>query len=372
MRDTTKIFHTNSASALKSYGKNILGDSVSPPILLVDDESDLLESYELALNSHGMTNVIAISDSTQVENILQTRSVELLVLDLMIPQRSGEDILIWARDRYPQLPVIVVTGNNDAETAVRCMKMGAADYLIKPVDRTRYISSIRKVIETRSLQRKSLTRIATDENYFSDIKFDESRYSNESLKGSKGFGRKAATVVLSDICGYAAMFQHLEPEDVYKIVSTIKLSAVSIVEALGGIVNQFVGDEVVSIFGIPEASYNSAIRSVAAALEIHSMVRDTVAGYSDRFPIAMDMHSGIGTGELVINRGSRLCGQFDISGNPINIAARLRDLASSSEIIVDQHTAHMIEGCFETINMKGVNLKNIQEIVSPSVILTRW
>jgi len=92
------------------------------------------------------------------------------------------------------------------------------------------------------------------------------------------------------------------------VVGTNKLSAVSIVEGLGGIVNQIVGDEVVSIFGIPESPHNCAIESVAAALEIHNMVRDTVAGYSERFPVALGMHSGIGTGQLVVSPGSRLSG----------------------------------------------------------------
>lgn len=342
------------------------------PILLVDDEPDILESLELALLSHGMDNVITVSNSSEVEEILRSRRFELLVLDLMMAKPSGEEILMWVRDQYSQLPVIVVTGNVDAATAVRCMQLGASDYLIKPVDRTRYISSIRKVIETQGLRRSSLNRIASDVDSANTVTYGEFSQLEQSRKAADGTWRQEATVVLSDICGYTAMFQYLTPEDVYKVVSTIKLNTVSIVKALGGVVNQFVGDEVVSIFGVPESPYNSAIGSVAAALEIHSMVRDVVGGYSERFPVAFGMHSGIGTGQLIISSGSRLSGEYDISGTPINIAARLRDLAKSSEVIVDQQTARLIDGRFKIVEMGGVTMKGIPYVVAPSVVLTKW
>jgi len=169
MSDMTDISHSNASFDMDRVEDGISATYPPAPILLVDDEPDLLASYELALNSHGISNVIAVSDTDQVEDILQTRRVELLVVDLMMPPPTGEEILRWVRDHFPQLPVIVVPGNNDAETAVRCMQLGAAGYLAKRADRTRYISSIRKVIEADCPQRKSLNHIRPEAKTVSDV-----------------------------------------------------------------------------------------------------------------------------------------------------------------------------------------------------------
>jgi class 3 adenylate cyclase len=66
--------------------------------------------------------------------------------------------------------------------------------------------------------------------------------------------RRRATVVFSDLSGYTAMNEQLDPEEVEGIMSRIKEEAVRIVESYGGIVNQFVGDEVLALFGIPAGS----------------------------------------------------------------------------------------------------------------------
>ena len=89
---------------------------------------------------------------------------------------SGEDLLSFLKDEYPDIPVIVITGDNEVETAVRCMKKGAVDYMVKPVEKNRLISGVRKVIEIRELQHENqmlkermLSGLLSRPDAFSDI-----------------------------------------------------------------------------------------------------------------------------------------------------------------------------------------------------------
>lgn len=125
------------------------------PIVVVDDESSVLKSFEFALNSHGWDNVICIQDSRQLLPLLQRQPVETLILDLTMPYISGTDILEKIREDYPEIPVIVITGLNDVKIAVQCMKLGAVDYLLKPVERSRLGAAVGHVVEMQELKRQN-------------------------------------------------------------------------------------------------------------------------------------------------------------------------------------------------------------------------
>ena len=135
------------------------------PILIVDDEVHALKSFELALRSSGFNHIISCSESPNVYGILQKENIELMLLDLMMPNVSGEDILTRVAENFPEIPVIMVTGVNEVETAVRCMQTGAFDYVLKPVSRESLIPSIHRAIEMRSLRREN-TKLAR--YFFSD------------------------------------------------------------------------------------------------------------------------------------------------------------------------------------------------------------
>ena len=130
------------------------------PVLLVDDEIHTLASFDIALRSHGINNTIRCPDSRKVAGILDTQPVEIILLDLMMPHVSGHDILKDVSRRFPELPVIVVTGVNEVETAVRCIQQGAFDYVLKPVEIDRLLPSIRRALEVGRLRREN-SRLAS-------------------------------------------------------------------------------------------------------------------------------------------------------------------------------------------------------------------
>jgi DNA-binding NtrC family response regulator len=98
---------------------------------MVDDEPQTLIGYEMALRSANIHPIIRCQDSRNVMGILSSQEIEAMMLDLTMPHLSGEEILSMVMMDYPEVPVIIITGANDGN-AVRCMKSGAFDYMIKP------------------------------------------------------------------------------------------------------------------------------------------------------------------------------------------------------------------------------------------------
>ena len=125
------------------------------PILLVDDEEAMLRSVSAILVSNGMSHIVAVSDGREVLPTLAQQEVAFVLLDLIMPRVSGQDLLEMMTRDYPEMPVVVVTAVNEVETAIDCMRKGAFDYLVKPVDEGRLLSASRHALELRYLRRET-------------------------------------------------------------------------------------------------------------------------------------------------------------------------------------------------------------------------
>lgn len=123
-------------------------------ILLVDDEPDWLGSLALTIEScAGINNIATCSDSRRVMAILDEGRIGLVLLDLTMPHLSGEDLLELIAERHPEITVIIVSGLNQVDTAVRCMKRGAFDYFVKTDDEDRMIGGVLRAVHMQELQR---------------------------------------------------------------------------------------------------------------------------------------------------------------------------------------------------------------------------
>ncbi|MBI2412589.1 MAG: sigma-54-dependent Fis family transcriptional regulator [Deltaproteobacteria bacterium] len=124
----------------------------APPVLLVDDEQQILKSFSLMLRSSGIKEVATLDDGTKVLPFLEGNAVSAVILDLSMPRVSGLDILSEINDRHPLVPVVIMSAINELETAVGCMRAGAFDYLVKPVERERFESTVKRAMELSSLR----------------------------------------------------------------------------------------------------------------------------------------------------------------------------------------------------------------------------
>ena len=125
------------------------------PVLLVDDEKAWLHSFSLTLRSAGINNIITCQDSRQVMAILQEQAIAVMVLDLTMPHINGAEILIKTVEEFPHIPVIIISGLDQVETAVNCIKQGAFDYFTKVSEESRLIAGVERAIEVGKLRREN-------------------------------------------------------------------------------------------------------------------------------------------------------------------------------------------------------------------------
>lgn len=125
------------------------------PVLLVDDEELLLQALSMALSVQGVTNLLTSSSVDRALDLAAKGRVCAVLLDVIMPGMRGEEVLGRILEIDPDLPVIMLTGVDDVDTAVTCMRRGAYDYLLKPVDPRRIADTLRLALETRRLRREN-------------------------------------------------------------------------------------------------------------------------------------------------------------------------------------------------------------------------
>lgn len=128
-------------------------DTPSLPVLIIDDEQAALQSCERILRSGGIESVILCQDSREATRHFDDNEIGAVLLDLAMPHVSGQELLELMTESYPDVPVIVVTGFNEVETAVECTKLGAFDYMVKPVEKSRMVIGVKRALELRELHR---------------------------------------------------------------------------------------------------------------------------------------------------------------------------------------------------------------------------
>ena len=183
--------------------------------------------------------------------------------------------------------------------------------------------------------------------------------------------RKQITALFSDLTGYTAMTGQLDPEDVQEITGKIFQEIKQVVARYDGFIEKFAGDGALILFGVPQAHEDDPVRAIRAAREIHDCVDAISPLYESRLGRRLTMHSGINTGLAVTAKVDSLKGTHGVTGEAINIAARLSDLAVAGQILVGFRTARATEGyfVFRDLGTQKVSGKakpiSIYELVSP-------
>jgi class 3 adenylate cyclase/tetratricopeptide (TPR) repeat protein len=169
--------------------------------------------------------------------------------------------------------------------------------------------------------------------------------------------RRQATVVFADVSAYTALNEHLDPEDVDAVISRFKETASRVFEKHGGTVNQFIGDEVLAVFGLPNAQEDDPVRAVRAAIQLHAEIRASSADSMPRIGRSLTLHTGINTGLVVAQRSEGREGLFRLTGDSVNLAARLRTEAKEDEILIGPNTQRLVKPYFEMVARPAVRVK---------------
>src|SRR3990172_173024 len=182
--------------------------------------------------------------------------------------------------------------------------------------------------------------------------------------------RRQVTVFFSDLSGFTALNERLDPEDVRDVVNKVWDRAGEIVGRYDGRINKLLGDAVMAVFGDPVAHEDDPLRAVRAALELHEAVEALNRDVEPRICAPIGMHTGVNTG-VVLTSESVLDGkQTGPLGDTINVAARLQSLAQTGQVLVGPETRRSIERAFELEDLGLHDLKGKGEPVAVARVVS--
>ena len=309
---------------------------VQPARLLVADDNRvnrLLLSRSLELQGH----TVAMAENGRVAlEMLQKGGFDLVLLDMEMPEMTGFEVLeaLAADPALRDLPVIVTSSLEGIDHIVRCIELGAEDYLPKPVNPVLLKARLNASLEKKRLrdqQRDMVRRFAT-----TAVAADPDA-SGFALGGKRVHG----SVMFSDIRGFTSLVESQPPEETIELLNTYYTLMFDAISGQGGVVNQMVGDGLMAIFGAPLPLADPATAAVNAAREMIEMVQMLGVERLSEGKKEIRIGIGIATGEMVAGyTGTQERATYTCVGDTVNLAARLEahTKVAGETILIDAAT----------------------------------
>lgn len=171
--------------------------------------------------------------------------------------------------------------------------------------------------------------------------------------------RRRVTALFSDLSDYTAMTEKLDPERVKEITSHIFDGVRQVIDKYEGYIERFEGDRVLVIFGVPRTNEDHPVRAIRASIKIHEFVKSLSREFRREVGRHLSMHSGINTGLAITADANPKKNTYGVTGDAINVAARLCDLAKSDDILVgpETHKVTKVNFTFAPLRMAKVKGK---------------
>jgi class 3 adenylate cyclase/tetratricopeptide (TPR) repeat protein len=174
--------------------------------------------------------------------------------------------------------------------------------------------------------------------------------------------RKFVTVLFADVAGSTSLAERLDPESVRRVMARYFDEMSAVIMRHGGTVEKFIGDAIMAVFGIPAVHEDDALRAVRAALEMRAALAALNERLETEWGLRIGMCTGINTGEVVA--GDAAAGQTLVTGDAVNVAARLQQAAEEGEILIGRETYLLVRDAVETDAVEPLSLKGKQERVA--------
>ncbi len=284
-------------------------------VLVVDDELGVRQSFNMMLKS-GYHILLAETGSEAID-IFENNFVDMILLDINLPDINGIDLLERFMETQPTTAVIMVTAVNDVQTAVKAIKLGAYEYVIKPFIVDDVLDIIKRTLEKRRFDMKLM----------SASKKDTSPFLQADLLGeySKDFIRKIA-VLFTDIVGSSKYFKSYGDIAGREMLQRHQDLSSTAITLNNGILVKTIGDSVMAYFQDPKEAVNSGIK-----------IQENFKNYNETKKVEDQIHVRIG-----IHFGVGIVEDQDIFGSVVNLAAKLVSIAGGDQIFISDEVYNMI------------------------------
>jgi class 3 adenylate cyclase len=340
---------------------------VDATLLVVDDNEDNRYALTRRLAREGYPNVVTADDGAQALELLSGKPFDLVLLDIMMPNVNGYEVLekMKADEKLRHIPVVMISAVDELDSVVRCIELGAEDYLSKPFNPTLLRARVGASLERKRLHDQVAAQAAdlTAWNRTLEERVKEQLAELERVSRLKRFlspqvaeailssgedrvlesHRRAITVLFCDLRGFTAFAETTEPEEVMAVLRDYHAALGHLIHKHEGTVERFAGDGIMVLFNDPLPCAEPNQRAVHMAIEMRDAVGELAEkwrkqGYELGFGI------GIAHGYATLGRIG-FEGRFDYGaiGTVVNLAARLCSDAKDGQILIDAKVQAAIE-----------------------------
>ena len=337
-------------------------------LLVADDNkvNRLLLTRNLELQGH---RVASAENGVVALAMLRREPFDLLLLDMEMPEMDGFTVLEnMAKDAdLRDVPVIVTSSLEGVAHVVRCIELGADDYLPKPVNPVLLRARINSSLEKKRLrdQQKALVRRFATSEVAQDL-----QESGFSLGGK----RVHATVMFADIRSFTSMVETQPPEETIELLNTYYTLMFDAISGQGGVVNQMIGDGLMAIFGAPLPLEEPALAAVRAALDMIEMIELLNAEREPAGKKAISIGIGVASGEVIAGyTGTQQRATYTCIGDTVNLAARLEAHTKEAghAILIDGDTQAALAERVTTLALASVQFKGKAAAVAVFAVPTK-
>lgn len=343
-------------------------------ILVVDDNDSNRNLLSHQLTRQGHEASTAASGREALEMIRETRP-DLLLLDLFMPDMNGFEVLreMHQDEELRAIPVIIITGLSDQTAAVKCIEAGAFDLLIKPVRPALLAARVSACLERKAWHDKEQAYQQELEKSYTFIRKVFGRYLSdevvqqilESDEGMQmGGGKQQVTIMMTDIRGFSMLSQELDPQDCVKLLNNYFGVMTPLIQKYDGVIDEFLGDAILAIFGAPVVSDDHAQQAVACALEMQQAMSEVNENSHNWSLPDIEMGIAVNTGEVVVgNIGSETRSKYGVVGHHVNLTARIESFTIGGQVMVSEYTLAAMEAEPIIAHSMDVEAKGIKKPV---------
>ena len=312
------------------------GSAPTPGTILIADDNRvnrLLLGRGLEQDGH---TVVCAAHGTEALDLLRCRRFDLMLLDVLMPELDGYGVLeeLQRDPHLREIPVVVTSSLDEIDSVVRCLQMGAEDYLTKPVNPVLLNARINASLEKKRLrdqQRELISKFATKE------------VAEDLLTSGFSLGGKYvdASMMFCDIRSFTTISEAQDPAETIALLNDYYTLMMDAIDGEGGIVSQMAGDGLMAIFGAPLPRKDHRQAAVLAARQMIDLIRLFNDEQATRGKVQIQIGIGIASGRVVAGyTGTHQRAIYTCIGDTVNIAARLESHTKvvNRPILIDEDT----------------------------------
>ena len=343
-------------------------------VLVVDDSRTLRKILIRELNSLGFYNILEAADGLEAIEVVKTKPVDLMLLDMEMPELDGLGVLgqLKADDTYKALPIIVISGAEQFEKTIKCIEMGAEDYLPKPFDpillRARIFSSLEKK-RLRDLDRKHLEMLNHEKQLLEieQMKTEKlmlnilPRPIAERLKrGEKNISGSYpdVTILFSDLVGFTKMSSKTTATELVKLLNDLFTRFDVRAEALGLEKIKTIGDAYMAVGGLPIPRPDHAVLCAEMSLGMFEDLKN----FNQENNAELNMRVGMNSGPVVAGVIGFTKFSYDLWGNTVNTASRMESTSQHGRVQVSPSTYEALKDTYDFEDAGLMECKGLGEI----------